>query len=78
MSGVVVMSAEDYIALIVGASISLMAITREPGVLDLPGKVKGTFAQAVRAERRGDNETASQKLDEAVALETEYWAAQRA
>lgn len=36
----------------------LVAITREPGVADLPSKVKARFAMAIKAERAGRSEVA--------------------
>ena len=50
------------------ATTGLVAITREPGVEDLPSKVKARFAMAIKAERAGDNERAEEKLAEAITL----------
>ena len=47
----------------------LMDIVREDGVRDLPTKAKARFAQAIKAEREGDDKRAAEKLDEAVAAE---------
>ena len=47
---------------------NLITITKEPGVEDLPTKVKARFAQAIKAERAGDNERAELKLAEAIAF----------
>lgn len=47
---------------------SLISITKEPGVEDLPTKVKARFAQAIKAERAGDHVRAEEKLAEAIAF----------
>lgn len=47
----------------------LIDIVKEAGVEDLPTRQRAKFAQAVKAEREGDNERAALKLDEAVALD---------
>ena len=47
----------------------LMDIVKETGVSDLPMKIKAKFAQAIKAEREGDNARAEEKLREAVAFE---------
>ena len=51
--------------------VSLMAITKMPGVCDLPIRVRNKFAQAIRAEVQGDSAVAAAKLDEAIGIETE-------
>lgn len=47
----------------------LTQIYNEPGVGDLKGKQRVKFAQAIKAEREGDDERAAKMLDEAVAEE---------
>ena len=47
----------------------LFEIVREPGVSDLPSKVRGKFALAVKLEREGLRDRASEMLEKAVAEE---------
>ena len=48
---------------------SLQEIVTLPGVKDLPLKVKGRFAQALKAEDSGRHADASKLLDQAVEAE---------
>lgn len=50
-------------------TMSLSDIMKEDGVSDLPTMVKGKFAQALRAERQGDDDLAYAKLLEAILAE---------
>lgn len=50
-------------------SLSLINVSKEPGVADLPLKARGAFAKAIIAERKGDHEEAQRQLDKAVAEE---------
>lgn len=44
-------------------------IVKEPGVVDLPMRIRAPFAQALRAERMGDFEEAEAKLNLAIERE---------
>ena len=44
-------------------------IAKEAGLSDLPLKVRGVFAQALKAEGQGDHERAAERLDQAVEAE---------
>jgi hypothetical protein len=48
--------------------LNLVAVSKEPGVTDLPMRVRGKFAQAIIAERKGEHVKAEQLLIEAVRL----------
>lgn len=48
---------------------TLIEISQSPGVADLPLKVRGKFALAIKAEMEGDHEKAERLLNEAVAAE---------
>jgi len=54
--------------------VSLMAITKQPGVCDLPIRVRNKFAQAIRAEMQGEDKAAETKLSEALTIEAELTA----
>jgi hypothetical protein len=69
------MNTEDFIILTLAAATSAMKIIEEPGVADLPTGCKSKFALAVSNERKGNFEKAYKYLDEAVALEAEFLAA---
>lgn len=45
-------------------------IMKEPGVADLKGKCRMTFALAIKAEQEGDHAHAAELLDKAVAAES--------
>ncbi len=47
---------------------TLMSISREDGVKDLPSKVRGQFALATKEERSGNHEKALTHLEKALAL----------
>lgn len=63
------MDVNEFIALTLRASTSLMDIVKEPGVADLQPGIKSKFAQAVKAERSGNFQRANELLDIAVELE---------
>tara|TARA_R110000824_G_scaffold182563_1_gene363531 strand:- start:51 stop:230 length:180 start_codon:yes stop_codon:yes gene_type:complete len=44
-------------------------INKMSGIGDLPLKVRGPFAQALKAEGQGDHERAAERLDKAVEAE---------
>ena len=50
-------------------NMNLKEISVLEGVKDLPLKVRGRFAQAIKAEATGDSAKAYKALDEAVAAE---------
>ncbi len=47
----------------------LFEIVKEPGISDLPVKVRGKFALSVKLEREGDSKRAAELLDEAITEE---------
>lgn len=47
-------------------NLTLPQISQLNGVKDLPLKVRGTFAQAIKAEANGDHVKAQERLDEAI------------
>lgn len=49
--------------------LNIVQIAKLPGVLDLPIKVRGPFAQALRAEAAGEKARAEEYLNKAVAAE---------
>lgn len=51
--------------------LNILDVSKEPGVKDLPLRVRGPFAQAIIAERMGDHVKAAAFLDKAVAAEIE-------
>ncbi len=50
-------------------NIKLTDIVKEPGVADLPFRVRAQFARAIKAEREGRDEDALKALDAAVELD---------
>lgn len=52
--------------------LKLATVSKEPGVADLPLRVRGKFAKAIIAERKGDHGEAERLLNEAVAEETDH------
>jgi hypothetical protein len=51
------------------AEMAVKDIAKLDGVKDLTLKVRGKFAQALKAEAKGDQATAANKLNEAVEAE---------
>jgi hypothetical protein len=49
-----------------GKSTKLTEVVKEPGIADLPLRVRGPFAKAVIAERLGNTEDANIQLTKAV------------
>lgn len=47
-------------------TLKLAMVAKEPGVADLPLKVRGLFAKAIIAERQTEHERAEQLLNEAI------------
>lgn len=50
------------------ASVKLIEVAKEPGVADLPIKVRGAFAKAIIAERLDDHDKAESELARAIEL----------
>lgn len=51
--------------------LTLPQISQLPGIHDLPMKVRGPFAQAVKAEANDDLERANDRLEEALKQEAQ-------
>lgn len=49
---------------------SLVDISKLPGVSDLPMRVKGPFAQALKFEANGETVKANEALDKAILAES--------
>jgi len=48
---------------------NILSVAQEAGVRDLPTKVRGKFALALKFEREGDSVKAEQYLEQAIAEE---------
>jgi len=51
-------------------------IAKEAGLIDLPLKIRGAFAQALKAEGQGDHAVANARLNAAIEAEMFPWEAQ--